>query len=292
MQILVTGAAGRIGSQVALELAAHGHTVRALDRRPLSPEVRHAAQAIYADITDPLAMLNALSGCDTVAHVAALAGPFGPAEEVLRINVLGTQNILEAAMAHELPRVIVTSSVGALGFSFPKHPCLPDYLPVDVLHPRRPQDIYGLSKLMNEESAAAATRLSGITTIVLRPPAVWDLERAKKHGWLQRSLERRGEERDSSLWGYIDVHDQAVAYRLALESDLTGHHVFYTMADDLGVNASARDLAERHLPSLEPQVERLTGNSFYDLTPASELLGFVPERTWRQVLDGPDDPLS
>ena len=45
------------------------------------------------------------------------------------------------------------SSVGALGFSFPKHPCLPDYLPVDTAHPRRPQDVYGLSKLMNEESA-------------------------------------------------------------------------------------------------------------------------------------------
>ncbi len=288
MQILVTGAAGKIGSQVARELAAHGHTVRALDRRPLPPEVRHVAQAVYADITDPLAMLNALAGCDGAAHIAAIPGPFAPADEVLRINVLGTQNVLEAARAHELPRVVITSSVGALGFSFPTHPCLPDYLPVDVSHPRRPQDVYGLSKLMNEESAAAATRLSGMTTIVLRPPAVWDLERAKKHGWLQRSLERRGEERDSSLWGYIDVHDLAVAYRLALDSDLTGHHVFYTMADDLGVNAAARDLAERHLPDLASQVERLTGNSFYDLTPTRDQLGFVAERTWRQVLDAPD----
>ena len=288
MRILVTGAAGRIGSQVVLELAGHGHTIRALDRRPLPQEVRAVAEAVYADITDPLSLLNAAAGCDAIAHLAAIPGPFGPADEVLRLNVIGTQNALEAAHAHDIPRVVLTSSVGALGFSFPKHPCLPDYLPIDTAHPRRPQDVYGLSKLMNEESAQAMTRLTGMTTIVLRPPAVWDLDRAKRHGWLQRTRERRGDERDPSLWGYVDVHDQAIAFRLALESDLTGHHVFYTMADDLGVNATARELAERHLPDLAGQVDRLNGNTFFDLTPARQHLGFVAERTWRAALDAPE----
>jgi UDP-glucose 4-epimerase len=285
VQILVTGAAGRIGSKVVPELARHGHTVKALDRRQMPPEVRHAAETVYADLTDPLAMLNAVRGCEAVAHIGAIPAPTVPPDELLRLNVVGTQNVLEAAAAHDIPRVVLTSSVGALGFSFPTHPCLPDYLPVDTAHPRRPQDVYGLSKLMNEESAAAMTRLNGMTTIVLRPPAVWDLQRAKQHGWLRRAAERRGEERDNSLWGYIDVHDQAVAFRLALESDLTGHHVFYTMADDLGVNATARELTERHLPNLMPYLDRLTGGTFYDLTPAREQLGFVAERTWRQALE-------
>ena len=273
---------------MVLELAGHGHTIRALDRRPLPQEVRAVAEAVYADITDPLSLLNAAAGCDAIAHLAAIPGPFGPADEVLRLNVIGTQNALEAAHAHDIPRVVLTSSVGALGFSFPKHPCLPDYLPIDTAHPRRPQDVYGLSKLMNEESAQAMTRLTGMTTIVLRPPAVWDLDRAKRHGWLQRTRERRGDERDPSLWGYVDVHDQAIAFRLALESDLTGHHVFYTMADDLGVNATARELAERHLPDLAGQVDRLNGNTFFDLTPARQHLGFVAERTWRAALDAPE----
>ena len=281
----MTGAAGKIGSQVVVELAAHGHTVRALERRALPADVRKASEAVYVDLTDSLAMLRATEGCEAVAHIGAIPTAYGPPEEIMRINVLGTQNVLQAAMAHEIPRVVVTSSVGALGFSFPTHPCLPDYLPLDIAHPRRPQDAYGLSKLMNEESAAAATRLSGMTTIVLRPPAVWDLERAKKHGWLQRALERKGEEWESSLWGYVDVHDQAAAFRLALESSLTGHHVFYTMADDLRVNATVRELTERHLPALLPQLDRLTGNSFYDLTPAREHLGFVAERQWRAFLE-------
>ena len=285
MRILVTGAAGRIGSKVVPELVKYGHTVKALDRRQMPPEVRHAAETMYADLTDSLAMLNVVRGCEAVAHIGAVPSPSVPPDEVLRLNVIGTQNVLEAAAAHDIPRVVLTSSVGALGFSFPKHPCLPDYLPIDTAHPRRPQDSYGLSKLMNEESAHAMTRLTGMTTIVLRPPAVWDLERAKTHGWLRRTLERTGEERDPSLWGYIDVHDQAIAFRLALESKLVGHHVFYTMADDLGVNASARELAERHLPDLVGQIDRLTGKSFFDLTPTREHLGFVADLTWRSVLE-------
>ncbi len=281
----MTGAAGKIGSKVVPELTAHGHWVRALDRRPLPPDVRDRAEAIYADLTDPLAMLRAVQGCDAVAHIGAVPNPHAlPADETLRLNVLGTQNVLEAARAEGIGKVVVTSSVGALGFSFPTHPCLPDYLPVDAAHPRRPQDVYGLSKLMNEESAAAMTRLCGMTTLVFRPPAVFDLEMAKQRGWLRHFAEERGDNYSSSFWSYIDVHDQAAAYRLALESDLTGHHVFFTMADDLAVTASLSSLAERHFPQRLPDLPKLTGQTFYDLTPAREQLGFTAQKTWREML--------
>jgi len=281
----VTGAAGKIGSHVVLELVKHGHSVRASDRRPVPADVRAAAEVLYADLTDPLAMLNAVQGCDTIAHIGAIPQPSLPPDEVLRLNVIGSQNVLEAARAEGIAKVVLTSSVGALGFSFPTHPCLPDYLPVDTAHPRRPQDVYGLSKLMNEESAAAMTRLSGMTTLVIRPPYVMDIDHAKRHGWLRHTQERHGEERDSSLWGYIDVLDQAVAFRLALETALTGHHIFFTMADDLAVNASLEELTERHFPQLLPDLTRLTGRTFYDLAPAREQLGFVAERTWRKALE-------
>jgi UDP-glucose 4-epimerase len=286
LRILITGAAGKIGSRVVLELAKHGHTVRATDRRPVSADVRAAAEVLYADLTDPLAMLNAVQGCEAVAHIGAIPNPHSlPPDEVLRLNVIGTQNVLEAARAEGIPKVVLTSSIGALGFSFPTHPCLPDYLPVDTTHPCRPQDVYGLSKRMNEESAAAMTRLCGMNTIVIRPPYVMDIDHAKRHGWLRRFPERRGEERDPSLWGYIDVHDQAIAFRLALEKELPGHHIFFTMADDLTVNATTAELTERHFPQLLPDLDRLTGQTFFDLRPAHEQLGFVAERTWRKALE-------
>ena len=285
MQTLVTGAAGKIGSKVVPELVKHGHSVRATDRRPVSPEVRAMAEVLYADLTDSLAMLNAVHGCDAVAHIGAIPSPSVPPDEVLRLNVLGTQNILEAARAEGIGKVVLTSSIGALGFSFPTHPCLPDYLPIDTSHPRRPQDVYGLSKLMNEESAAAMTRLCGMTTIVIRPPHVMDLDQAKAQSWLQQFPKRNGEQYDSSFWSYIDVLDQARAFRMALEADLTGNHVFYTMADDFAVNSTASALAERHFPQLLPDLPRLTGQTFFDLVPARELLGFTAERTWRKALE-------
>ena len=281
----MTGAAGKIGSKVVPELVKHGHSVRATDRRPVSPEVRGLAEVLYADLTDSLAMLNAVQGCDAVAHIGAIPSPSVPPDEVLRLNVLGTQNVLEAARAEGIGKVVLTSSIGALGFSFPTHPCHPDYLPIDTAHPRRPQDVYGLSKLMNEESAAAMTRLCGMVTVVIRPPYVMDLDQAKAQGWLSHLPGRTGEQYDSSFWSYIDVLDQARAFRLALEADLSGHHVFYTMADDFAVNATATALAERHLPQLVRDLPRLTGQTFFDLVPARELLGFTAERTWRKALE-------
>lgn len=287
MRVLVTGAAGRVGSAVVPHLAEHGHEVCALDNRPIAPEVRReGVSVLYADITDALAMLNVGAGYDAIIHAAAYPSPgrFTTAE-LLRVNVIGTQNMLDAAVANGLSRVILTSSVGTLGFSFPTHPCLPDYLPVDLAHPRRPQDGYGLSKLMNEESAAAVSRQSGLTTVVLRPPAVFDLARAKEHGWLPRMVERAKENRHESLWAYIDVSDLARAYRLALEADLSGHHVFYVMADDVAADATPAELAARHLPELAAQAERLPGGGFYDLSATRDKLGFVADRLWRNFLE-------
>ena len=286
MRVLVTGAFGKVGKWVVTELLAHGHRVRALDRTAPPTELKGAEmETVFADVADPLAALSATMGCDGLVHLAAYPGPHGvTSAELLRVNVIGTQNILEAAVAAGMPRVVLTSSIGALGYSFPVHPCLPDYLPVDAAHPRRPQDVYGLSKVMNEEAAAAMTRLHGLGTIVLRPPLIADLEMAYQHGWLERMLDRNRASYNKDLWAYVDVRDYAVACRLAVESSLTGHHVFYTMADDVLADATPQELAAQHLPQLVDDARRFTQYSFYDLAPAREQLGFVAQRTWRQVL--------
>jgi nucleoside-diphosphate-sugar epimerase len=242
---------------------------------------------VFADVADPLAMLTAATGCDGLIHLAAYTTPYGiTAAELLRVNVIGTQNALDAAVAAGMPRVVLTSSIGALGFSFPTHPCLPDYLPVDAAHLRRPQDVYGLSKLMNEEAAAAATRLHGIATVVLRPPVIWDLALARERGWMswERIREDPGRMK-KDLWAYIDVGDFAVACRLAAESTVTGHHVLFTMAEDVSAELYPAELAERYLPELAEDARRLVRPCFYDTQPARDLLGFVAARTWRQALE-------
>ncbi len=286
MRILVTGAAGFLGRWVIKELLSHGHEVVATDRVPIPrEEPNNRSTVIYADIADSMAILNAANGCDSILHFGAYPTPRASSDEMIRVNVIGTQNILDAATAHGMKQVVMTSSVGALGFSFPTHPCLPDYLPVDAQHPRRPQDIYGLTKLMNEESAAAMTRRTGLCTVIFRPPHIMDLERAKQNGWLTQMVDRIGSHRHESLWAYIDVRDMAIACRLAVETPLEGHHILYPMVDDLTAKATPQELIQKYLPTLLPFAERLPGRSFYDLVPTRSLLGFEAKRTWGAMLE-------
>jgi UDP-glucose 4-epimerase len=287
LKVLVTGSSGLIGRWVVKELLDSGYQVRALDREPLPGDLRSRdVEQVYADVTDPLQMLTHGAGCDAVAHLAAIPNPYKAANsELFRVNVIGTQNVLDAAIAHRMQKAIITSSIASLGFSFPKHHLPPESLPVKIDHPRRPQDPYGLSKLMNEESAASATRSSGITTIVLRAPQTMDLYEARDR-WLKRMVSERPDRYHSALWCYIDVRDIARAYKLALETELTGNRVYYVMADDVLAESSVRELLSRHLPELSGDAEKLTGHSFYDLKPIENDLGFRAMILWRDVLAG------
>jgi nucleoside-diphosphate-sugar epimerase len=129
------------------------------------------------------------------------------------------------------------------------------------------------------------TRRTGLTTIVFRPPWVGNFERAKREGWLEHMQARRDGRRDTTLWAYIDARDIARAYRLALESALTGHHVFYPMANDLGTTLSPTELLEKHYPTLLPFVDKLQGNTFYDIHTIREQIGFEAQITLKQVLE-------
>ena len=285
MRVLVTGAAGQLGRWIVKELRNREYEIKALDRKGFPKEPQFdGVETIYADIADPLSVISAAAGCDAIIHTAAYTSPHNaqPAE-LMRVNVIGTQNILEAAMAHGIKKTIITSSVGALGFSFPKHPCLPDFLPVTIDHPCRPQDIYGLSKLMNEESALAATRLSGITTIVIRPPYIANLPEDLARPWFTHIIARHTDSYHSSLWSYIDVRDLARAYRMALESDIEGYNAFHVMADDVWAESDAADLIHRHLPDCEKHIPSLTGASLYDLKLTEDKIGFKPRLKWRDI---------
>lgn len=285
MRVLVTGAAGLVGRWVVRELMRHNYEVKALDRRSLVDESRlDGVEMVYADVADMLSVMSAASNCDAIIHTAAYPSAYNVQhDEIMRVNVIGTQNVLEAAMAHNMKKAIITSSVGALGFSFPKHPCKPDYLPVDIHHPCRPQDIYGLTKLMNEESAQAASRLSGLTTIAIRPPYVTNLPQDLERPWFTHLIERHTETYHNSLWSYIDVRDLARGFRMALEAELEGYNSFYIMADDTWANASAQELIEKHMPDYTQYIHKLTGASLYDLKYTEEKIGFKPQLKWRDV---------
>jgi dihydroflavonol-4-reductase len=113
--VLVTGASGFVGWHVARTLSERGFKVRALCR-PASKLRELEAQRAEGDLRDPQSLASAVQGCELVFHVAADYRLWSRnPEELYDSNVKGTRNLLEAASAAGVDRVVYTSTVGCVG---------------------------------------------------------------------------------------------------------------------------------------------------------------------------------
>lgn len=284
MRVLVTGTSGRVGSVTARHFLESGYDVRVLDRNPPPEDLRGKVEAVYGDITDRYTVLKAAEGCEGgIAHLAAIPNP-GPMDNMIfPINVTGTQYILDAAESHGIRRVAIASTCCAFGIFFALNQIDPQYLPMDEKHSSVPQDLYGLSKLLNEETAAAYTRRSGMTTVSLRLTTVINFDSPHMQWW------RRGlgsdEHRRNDLWSYVETHDVARAFRLALEKAPEGtNNTVIIAARDSFTGHDIRHLVRKHFPALADQVEHLEPTaSLYDTRLAEQVMGWVAERNWRDV---------
>ena len=111
---LVTGATGFIGRRLVQTLGERGRKVRALVRSATSANLPNVELAI-GDITQPTSLTAAMRGIDTVFHLAARIGDWGPEREFVAINVDGTRNVLRAAAEQGVRRVVVVSSIVVYG---------------------------------------------------------------------------------------------------------------------------------------------------------------------------------
>lgn len=123
MRCLVTGAAGFIGSHVVRALLARGHAVRALHLP--QDDLRNLrglpCEAIPGDITDPASLRRAVDGCQRVFHLAAVFRLWSADRGLFqRVNVEGTRQVLLAARAAGVERVVVTSSIARFGGQGPQ----------------------------------------------------------------------------------------------------------------------------------------------------------------------------
>src|SRR5271167_2393545 len=125
MRTFLTGATGFLGSHVARALAEQGADLRLLVRPTSNLKNLEGlnAETTTGDLRDPASLEKAMSGCDTVFHVAAdyrlwVRDP----DEMYRSNVAGTRAILEAARKNGVRRVVYTSSVATMGFTGNSHP--------------------------------------------------------------------------------------------------------------------------------------------------------------------------
>jgi len=157
--ILITGAAGQIGSMLRPRLTAPGRTLRLLDTAPVT--AGPGEEAITASVTDLAAVTAACNGADAVIHLAGIAGE-APWRQILETNIDGTRTVFEAARRAGVRRFVFASSNHAVGFSPPSEYPVPDYaFPA-------PDTYYGVSKVAGEAIAALYHHRYGLDAICIR----------------------------------------------------------------------------------------------------------------------------
>jgi UDP-glucose 4-epimerase len=168
MDVLVTGGAGFIGSNLTRELLASGDRVRVLDdlstgREENLQDVAGPLEVVIGDVRDDRAVRAAVHGSEVVYHLAALPSVARSVVNPLmvnEVNVEGTVNVLLAARDEGVRRVVYSSSSSVYGDTptLPKH----EEMPINALSP------YAASKFAGEAYCRAFARVYGLQTVSLR----------------------------------------------------------------------------------------------------------------------------
>ncbi|RZU25590.1 NAD(P)-dependent oxidoreductase [Streptomyces sp. BK239] len=238
--VLLTGAAGGLGTLMRELLPAYGYELRLLDVRP----VEGAPDAITADLADLDALREAVRGVDAIIHLAgiSLEAPF---EKILKANIEGTYHLYEAARQEGVGRVVFASSNHAVGFT-PRPegdaPLPPESL-IPVHTPRRPDTFYGLSKSFGEDLAQFYWDKHGLETVSVR---------------IGSCFAEPTSVRMLSVW--MSPADGARLFHAALTAQGVGHTVVYGSSANTRLwwdLTSARALGYEPQDDSEPYAEKL-----------------------------------
>lgn len=167
MKVFVTGSNGFLGGWVVKSLIDKGYEVKALVRKNscLDNLSNLNIEYCYGDVLDEKSIMNGLSGCDSIIHVAGVAN-FKPsaAKAMMNVNINGVNNICETALKTNIKKIVVTSSIVALGGS--EKPVIMKEDQPSIAESTGVN--YYISKFKGEQSALSYQKL-GLDLCVLRP---------------------------------------------------------------------------------------------------------------------------
>lgn len=277
MKLLITGGLGNIGGDVCRNLAKF-HDVKIFDTGKCDGKL----ECIHGDITSFEDVNSASKDIDVVVHLAGVGWQSSiTPRNIMDINIIGSLNVLEAALANGVKRVCMASSIAAMGYSITQNTTPPPvYLPIDENHPCRPDSLYGVSKLACEELCKRYTRRYGLSTICLRLVSVLTGKGKLKKGFAK--LTEEPDKEMKTLWSYVDVRDVARAFKLAVEKENISHETLIVSAKTHCSKFDWRDLVKIFF--LETQAVS-NKNSFlfdgrsslFDVSRIKEKLDFEPE---------------
>jgi nucleoside-diphosphate-sugar epimerase len=262
--IVITGAAGRIGTILRARLAAPGRVLRVLDVAPLT--AGPGEEAVAASVTDLAAMTAACGGADAVIHLGGI--PREAAwERVLDVNINGTYTVLEAARLAGVPRVVIASSNHAVGFSPLGAGPVPDYaFPA-------PDTFYGVSKAAGEALGALYSRRHGMDVVCIRILSCFDRPQNARMLATWLSPDDAGRLFDACLTapspGYRVIFGVSANTRGGLVSLAEARALGYEPRDD-AEKFAAEVIAEHGEPAPDDPAVRYLGGDFTGPNPPSE----------------------
>ncbi|MDQ3885838.1 MAG: NAD(P)-dependent oxidoreductase [Actinomycetota bacterium] len=232
--VLITGAAGRIGTTVCVGLQRGGWKVRGTDLAALPEEVPGAS----ADLTEPSSeavLAELLDGADAVLHLAGIAGE-DTWSRILAANIDATQRVLAAAREAGVRRVVLASSNHATGFT---RRSATGPLPADAAP--RPDTFYGVSKVALEALGALYVERHGMDVVALRIGSFLPRPHAPRHlaTWLSPAdtVRLAHAALTAPSPGFAQVWGISANSRAWWSPD-AGHALGYYPADDAEVYAS------------------------------------------------------
>ncbi|MCI5208033.1 MAG: NAD-dependent epimerase/dehydratase family protein [Candidatus Electrothrix sp. ATG2] len=280
-KVLVTGGGGFVGLALVRELCRQGRAVRVLGRHR-SPEAEAAgAISLQGDIRNLDSVRQAAAGCDTVFHVAAKAGIWGPFHEYYSINVLGTLNVLAACQELGIGNLVYTSTPSVV---FDGH----DLEGGDESLPysSKPLCAYAATKILAEQQVLRMNS-EKLRTAALRPHLVWGpgdtnlIPRLMARG-REQSLRIVGDGKNQVDIAYIDnvVHAHLLAAEnLAGQGTAAGHAFFIGQQEPVQLWPWINALfAQMEVPSVTSRVGLRTAKAVgWLLEKGHSLLGYGQE---------------
>ncbi len=295
MRVLVTGSSGWLGTWLIPRLRADGHAVIGLDLRP------GALTDVVGSVADRALVRAAIGGhrIDAIVHGGALHKPnieTHAREDFLEVNVRGTFNLLEEAVAQKVARFVFTSTTSLMVSREVRAAGVPEAVWMTEDFAPMPRNIYGVTKLAAEHLCRLTHELHGLPVVVLRTARFFPEVDDMAHAIAQSGPNTKANE---FLFRRLTAADAAEAHIAALaKAPALGFDTFiicaappFAASDRASLMTNAPAVVARYFPDLPAIYGRLGWTMFdridrvYDPARAFARMGFRCRTDFRAVLD-------
>ncbi len=292
-RVLFTGGTGKAGRHALPWLQGQGYEILNFDRQPFE---HPTIATLVGDVTDSGQVFNAMTShfdrggleagkapgpVDMVVHFAAVPRILiNPDNETFRVNVMGTYNVIEAAMKLGVRKVVIASSETTYGVCFAEGDKDFKRFPLDEEYDVDPMDSYGLSKVVNEQTARAfAARFKADIYALRIGNVIEPHEYDRFPGFIADPASRK-----RNAWSYIDARDLGQIVHLCLQTDGLGFQVFNAVNDTITADQPTAAFLAEWCPGV-PITRKLDDREApLSNQKARAVLGFKEQHNWRDEM--------